>query len=169
MKSDKTNIRKNHMEHIDFTTKLIGLKDPNIDIKDVLSHQNHMEIKHMEIKDEWDYQTGPWSHYQGKMIKYDFQSESTIRLLDTQGMPTVLKLKKRSFQCKECLRVVVSETSLVRKNCQISQLVRKKIADLQIENFTNTTIARQLHISVSAVHRKLEEFSFKESFKKLQK
>ena len=150
------------MEHINLTTKLLGLKDPNIDIKDVVSHQSHMEIKA-----ELDYQPGPCPHCKGKMIKYDFQKLSTIPLLDMQGMPTVLKLKKRRFQCKECHRVVVSETSVVRKNFQISQAIWKKITDLHIENLTSTAIARRLHISVSVAQRRLEQFAFKESFAKL--
>ena len=150
------------MEPLNLTTKLLGLEDPNIDIKDVVSHQSHMEIKA-----KLDYKPGPCPHCQGKMIKYDFQKPSTIPLLDMQGMPTVLKLKKRRFQCKECRRVVVSETSVVRKNCQISQVVWKKITDLHIENLTSTAIARRLHISVSVAQRRLEQFAFKESFTKL--
>ena len=162
MKSDKTHIRKNHMEHLNLTTKLLGLKDQNIDIQFVLNHPDYTEIKA-----KLDYQPSSCPHCQGQMIKYDFQKPSTIPLLDTQGMPTVLKLKKRRFQCKDCRKVVVSETSLVHKNCQIPQLVWQKITDLHIEKMTNTAIARRLHISVSALQRQLEQFTFKEDFTKL--
>ncbi|MBF0805493.1 transposase [Streptococcus sp. 19428wA2_WM07] len=48
------------------------------------------------------------------MIKYDFQRESKIPLLEVQGLPTVLFLKKRRFQCKTCRKVVVSETPIVK-------------------------------------------------------
>ena len=150
------------MEHLNLTTKLLGLKDQNIDIQFVLNHPDYTEIKA-----KLDYQPGSCPHCQGQMIKYDFQKPSTIPLLDTQGMPTVLKLKKRRFQCKDCRKVVVSETSLVHKNCQIPQLVWQKITNLHIDKMTNTAIARRLHISVSAVQRQLEQFTFKEDFTKL--
>ena len=45
MKSDKTHIRKNHMEHLNLTTKLLGLKDQNIDIQFILNHPDYTEIK----------------------------------------------------------------------------------------------------------------------------
>src|SRR3712207_8905799 len=54
-------------------------------------------------------------------------------LLDIQGMPTLLKLKKRRFQCKSCRRVSVAETPLVEKNCQISKEVWAKIVQLHTE------------------------------------
>ncbi|KGR73327.1 transposase, partial [Streptococcus phocae subsp. salmonis] len=103
------------MEHLKNTTKLLGIKDPNITILLVLKHQSHIEIQA-----KLDYQTPLCPHCHGKMIKYDFQRTSTIPILDVQGMPTVLKLKKRRFQCKDCHRVAVARTSLVKKNCQIS-------------------------------------------------
>lgn len=101
------------------------------------------------------------------MIKYGFQKESKIPILDAQGMPTVLKLKKRRFQCKSCRRVSVAETTLVQKNHQISKPVLLKITELHTDKLTNSDIAKRLHISVSAVQRKLEQFTFREDFSKL--
>ncbi|CAD0176646.1 protein of unknown function [Streptococcus thermophilus] len=49
------------------------------------------------------------------MIKYDFQKPSKIPLLEQAGTPTLLRLKKRRFQCKNCRRVTVVETSIVEK------------------------------------------------------
>ena len=79
------------------------------------------------------------------MIKYDFQKLSTIPILDVQGMPTLLKLKKRRFQCQSCRKVVVSQTSLARKNHHISQPVWAKITQLLTNTLSNATIARQYH------------------------
>ena len=44
MKSDKTIIRKNHMEQLNFITNLLGIKDPNITILDVLDAGTHKKI-----------------------------------------------------------------------------------------------------------------------------
>ena len=155
------------MEHIkntsiNNTTKLIGIKDLNIKISIVLKHQTHIEIRA-----ELDYPAPACPHCQGKMIKYDFQRPATIPILDVQGMATVLKLRKRRFQCKVCRRVSVAKTSLVKKNCQISQPVWAKITQLLIEKQTNTDIARRLHVSVSTVQRQLNAFTFKDNFETL--
>ena len=150
------------MEHIKNSTKLIGIKDLNIKISIVLKHQTRIEIRA-----ELDYPAPACPHCQGKMIKYDFQRPATIPILDVQGMATVLKLRKRRFQCKVCRRVSVAKTSLVKKNCQISQPVWAKITQLLIEKQTNTDIARRLHVSVSTVQRQLNAFTFKDNFETL--
>ncbi|MCU9533748.1 ISL3 family transposase [Streptococcus sp. CSL10205-OR2] len=147
------------MEHLKNTTNLLGIKDPNIIILLVLKHQAHIEIKA-----KLDHKPPLCPHCHGKTIKYDFQRTSTIPILDVQGMPTLLKLKKRRFQCKDCHRVAVAKTSLVKKNCQISEPVWKKITHAHTQKLTNSDIANQLHISVSTVQRKLSQFTFKERY-----
>lgn len=94
---------------------------------------------------------------------------SKIPILDCQGFPTLLLLEKRRFQCKSCQKVTVSETPLVKKNCQISQPIWEKVTQLHTENMTNSAIARRLHISVSVVQRKLAQFQFPQDFTKLPK
>uniref|UniRef100_UPI0039E574AD transposase n=1 Tax=Streptococcus anginosus TaxID=1328 RepID=UPI0039E574AD len=150
------------MEQLKNTTELIGLKDKNIKIKTVFKADTHITIEA-----SLDYQPPLCPHCQGQMSKYDFQRASTIPILDVQGMPTVLKLKKRRFQCKGCRRVTVSETSLVKKHCQISKPVRQKITQYHTEKLTNTAIAKRLHLSVSLIQRQLEAFTFKEDFSRL--
>ena len=39
----------------------------------------------------------------------------TDTLLEQAGTPTLLRLKKRRFQCKSCRSVTVAETSIVEK------------------------------------------------------
>ncbi len=68
-----------------------------------------------------------------RLIGTDYQKPSKIPLLEQAGTPTLLRLKKRRFQCKSCRRVTVTETSIVEKNCQISNLVRQKVAQLLTE------------------------------------
>ncbi len=82
-------------------------------------------------------------------------------------MPTLLKLKKRRFQYKGCRKVVVAQSPLVKRNCQISQLVWAKITPLLTESLSNAAIARQCHVSVATVQRQLENFQIKETFDKL--
>lgn len=136
------------------TTKIIAIKDLNIKILLVLKHQTHIEVRA-----ELDYPAPSCPHCLGKMMKYGFQRSSTIPILNVQGMATVLKLRKRRFQCKVCRRVSIAKTSLVKKNCQISLTVWAKITQLLIE--------KRLHISVSTVQRQLNAFTLKENFEVL--
>ena len=150
------------MRLIKNTTELIGIKDPNIIISLVFETDTHIEVQA-----KLDYPAPPCPHCHGKMIKYDFQKTSKIPLLEQAGTPTLLCLKKRRFQCKSCKRVTVAETSIVEKNCQISNLVRQKVTQLLTEKVSLTDIARRLHVSTSTVYRKLDQFTFKKHYDKL--
>ena len=150
------------MRLIKNNTELIGIKDQNIKISLVFETDTHIEIQA-----KLDYPAPSCPHCHGKMIKYDFQKPSKIPLLEQAGTPTLLRLKKRRFQCKNCRRVTVAETSIVEKNCQISNLVRQKVTQLLTEKVSLTDIARRLRVSTSTVYRKLDQFTFKEHYDKL--
>ena len=111
------------MEQFNFITNLLGIKDPNIIILDVLDTGTHKEIIA-----KLDYLAPKCSHCQGQMAKYDFQKESKIPYLECAGYKTLIRLKKRRFRCKICRKMAVAETSLVKKNHQIATIVNQKIA-----------------------------------------
>ena len=150
------------MRLIKNTTELIGIKDPNIIISLVFEKDTYIEVQAT-----LDYPAPSCPHCQGKLIKYDFQKPSKIPLLEQAGTPTLLRLKKRRFQCKSCRRVTVSKTSIVEKNCQISNLIRQKAVQLLTEKVSLTDISRRLRIATSTVYRKLDQFTFKENYDKL--
>ena len=101
------------------------------------------------------------------MKKYDFQKPSKIPYLETTGMPTRILLKKRRFKCYQCSKMMISETSLVKKNHQIPRMINQKITQKLIEKTSMTDIAHQLSISTSTVIRKLNDFCFKHDFSHL--
>lgn len=150
------------MEHINHTTLLIGMKDKNITLNKAIQHDTHIEVFAT-----LDYPPPKCKHCKGKQIKYDFQKPSKIPFLEIGGFPSLIRLKKRRFQCKSCQKVTVSETSLVQKNCQISEMVRQKIAHLLLNRDPLTHIAFKLAISTSTVYRKLKQFQFHEDFNTL--
>ncbi|SUN75693.1 transposase [Streptococcus massiliensis] len=156
MKSDQTIIRKNLMEQLNFITNLLEIKDPNITILDVLDAGTHKEIMA-----KLDYPAPKCPHCQGQMAKYDFQKESKIPYLECAGYKTLIRLRKRRFRCKDCRKMAVAETSLVKKNHQIATIVNQKIAQKLIEKVPMTAIAESLAVSTSTVIRKLKEFKFK--------
>ena len=156
MKSNETIIRKNLMEQLNFITNLLEIKDPNITILNVLNAGTHKEIFA-----KLDYPAPKCPHCQGQMAKYDFQKESKIPYLECAGYKTLIRLRKRRFRCKDCRKMAVSETSLVKKNHQIATIVKKKITQKLIEKVSMTAIAESLAVSTSTVIRKLKEFKFK--------
>ena len=106
-------------------------------------------------------------HCQGKQIKYNFQKPFKIPFIEIGGIPSLIRLKKRGFQCKDCHKVTVSETSLVQKNCQISELVKRKTTQLLLNREALTHITEKLALSTSTVYRKLKQFQFKDNFSTL--
>ena len=109
------------MEQLHFITKLLDIKDPNIQIIDIINRDSHKEIIA-----KLDYEAPLCPNYGIQMKKYDFQKPSKIPYLETTGMPTRILLKKRRFKCYQCLKMMVAETPLVKKNHQISRVVNPK-------------------------------------------
>ncbi|MFR4962362.1 MAG: ISL3 family transposase [Streptococcus sp.] len=144
------------MEQLNFITNILGIKDNNIIILDYLDAGTHKEIIA-----KLDYPAPKCLDCQGQMAKYDFQKESKIPYLECAGYKTLIRLRKRRFRCKVCGKMAVAETSLVKKNHQISTIVNQKITQKLIEKIPMTAIAESLSISTSTVIRKLKEFEFK--------
>ena len=108
------------MEPLHFITRLLDIKDSNIQIMDVVNRDTHKEIIA-----KLDYDAPSCPDCGNQMKKYDFQKSSKTPYLETTGMPTRILLKKRRFKCYQCSKMMVSETSLVNKNHQISTIVKQ--------------------------------------------
>ena len=72
------------------------------------------------------------------MKNYGFQKHSKIPYLETTGMPTRILLRERRFKCYQCSKMMVSETSIVKKNHQIPRIINQKIAQKLIEKTSMT-------------------------------
>ena len=144
------------MEQLNFITNILGIKDKNIIILDYLDAGTHKEIIA-----KLDYPAPKCLDCQGQMAKYDFQKESKIPYLECAGYKILIRLRKRRFRCKVCGKMAVAETSLVKKNHQISTIINQKITQKLIEKVHMTAIAESLSVSTSTVIRKLKEFEFK--------
>ncbi|WP_438672289.1 ISL3 family transposase [Streptococcus pneumoniae] len=152
------------MEQLHFITKLLDIKDPNIQILDIINKDTHKEIIA-----KLDYDAPSCPECGSQMKKYDFQKPSKIPYLETTGMPTRILLRKRRFKCYHCSKMMVAETSIVKKNHQIPRIINQKIAQKLIEKISMTDIAHQLSISTSTVIRKLNDFHFECNFRNLPK
>ena len=144
------------MEQLNFITNILGINDKNIIILDYLDTGTNKEVIA-----KLDYPASKCHNYQGQMAKYDFQIESKIRYLECAGYKTLIRLKKHRFRCKDCGKIAVSETSLVKKNHQIATIVKQKITQKLIEKVPMTAISESLSVSTSTVIRQLHKFKFK--------
>ncbi|VJB81325.1 IS1167 transposase [Streptococcus pneumoniae] len=147
------------MEQLHFITKLLDIKDPNVQILDIINKDTHKEIIA-----KLDYDAPSCPECGNQLKKHDFQKPSKIPYLETTGIPTRILLRKRRFKCYHCSKMMVAETSIVKKNHQIPRIINQKIAQKLIEKISMTDIAHQLSISTSTVIRKLNDFHFKHDF-----
>ncbi|MGT2932530.1 ISL3 family transposase [Streptococcus catagoni] len=144
------------MEHINHNKFLLQIKDQNISITDIKDKKTHFDILA-----KLDYKAPNCPCCGGQMTKYDFQKPCKIPYLDTGGYKTRLLLKKRRFRCKDCSKLMVSESSFVKKNHQIPYVIRHKISERLMDKESLTKITSELSISTSTVIRQLKSFVFK--------
>ena len=90
------------MEQLHFITKLLDIKDPNIQFADVVNRDTYKEIVA-----KLDYEAPSCPDCGSQMKKYDFQKPSKIPFLETTSMPTRFLLKKRRFKCYQCSKMAV--------------------------------------------------------------
>ena len=150
------------MEQLHFITKHLDIKDPNIQIMDIVNRDTHKEIIA-----KLDYEAPPCPDCGSQMKKYDFQKPSKIPYLETTGMTARILLSKRRFKCYHCSKTIVAETSIVKRNHQIPRIINQKITQKLIEKTSMTDISHQLAISTSTVIRKLNDFHFECNFSHL--
>ncbi|CJL37399.1 transposase [Streptococcus pneumoniae] len=103
------------MEQLHFITKLLDIKDPNIQILDIINKDTHKEIIA-----KLDYDAPSCPECGNQLKKYDFQKPSKIPYLETTGMPTRILLRKRRFKCYHCSKMMVS--GKIPSQCELSTL-----------------------------------------------
>ena len=102
---------------------------------------------HKEIIAKLDYDAPYCPDCRSQMKKYDFQKTSKIPYLETTGMPTRILLKKRRFKCYQCSKMMVSQTSLVKKNhfLRYDRAVRWQVKIITMDIFSPYyALAKQL-------------------------
>ncbi|VOZ83047.1 degenerate transposase [Streptococcus pneumoniae] len=143
------------MEQLHFITKLLDIKDPNIKILDIINMDTHKEIIA-----KLDYEAPSCPDCGSLMKKYDFQKPSKIPYLETTGMPTRILLRKRRFKCYHCSKMMVAETSIVKKNHQIPRIINQKIAQKLIEKISMTDIASDFGCHPTTIHYALKAMGY---------
>ncbi len=83
---------------------------------------------------------------------------SDIQLLPFQEVPTILRLFKQRFLCKECQHTFSAQTYYVAQNCYISQSLKFAIAVDLKKKSSMKDIASRYFVSFKTVERVLDSF-----------
>ncbi|VJC24638.1 IS1167 transposase [Streptococcus pneumoniae] len=131
MKSDKTIIRKIHMEQLHFITKLLDIKDPNIQILDIINKDTHKEIIA-----KLDYEAPSCPECGNQLKKYDFQKmmvAETPLVKKNHQIPRIINQK-----IAQKLIEKISMTDIAHQLSISTSTVIRKLNDFHFEcNFRN--------------------------------
>ena len=141
------------MSH-DTTKLLLGIVDQHIKIEDGVRETDGV----IRFTGTLAYQPQACPHCgvinNGQIIRYGWR-KTTVRFPKTQGNDVILRLRRQTFQCKECLTTFLAQTSLVPKNCTISNPTRQACLEKLSEPVSLKHIASELATSDSFVGRQL--------------
>ena len=144
------------MSHNDYITNLLDLKDENIIIDDKITTKTVKGVTYKVIEGTLSYTSDCCpvcgSVNEGNIIKYGSKA-SDIKILPISGNPAILRLHKQRFYCKECDSTFSAKSSLVEKNCYISNPIKQKITIDLTKKISEKDIAELHNVSHSTVSR----------------
>lgn len=163
------------MSMSDFITELLKLKDPNIKFSENVAQIIKKNITYNLINAKLSY-TPKYCPICGcinenySIIKYGTKA-SDIKLLPCNGNPTILRLNKQKFLCKECAHSFLATSNIVEPNCYISKQVKLKILSYLSLKLSEKDIAFMTYVSHSTVSRAIDSnyTAFSPSFNYLPK
>lgn len=145
------------MSFSNFTLKLLNLKDENINFTEELETSTIKGIEYNIINASLSYKAKACPicgciNEKFSIIKYGTKT-SNIKLLPCNGNPTILRLKKQRFLCKECCHTFSAKTNIVDTNCFISNQVKLKVLETLSLKISEKDISIMNYISHSTVNR----------------
>ena len=140
-----------------FTLKLLNLKDENINFTEKLEASTIKGVLYNIINATLTYnpQACPICgciNEDFSIIKYGTKI-SNIKILPCNGAPTILRLRKQRFLCKECSHTFIAHTNIVAPNCFISNQVKLKVLETLSLKISEKDISIMNYISHSTVNR----------------
>lgn len=148
------------MAHIHSIRNILEIKDKNIEIENKMTEEICKDTKSILFYGTLTYtpagcmNCGIVNESHADIVKNGTKT-STIKLGQLNFKPVLLKLKKQRFLCKHCKTTFSAQTSLVDRNCFISNPLKTLIALELVEEQSMTLIAKHLNVSVSTVIRQL--------------
>lgn len=95
--------------------------------------------------------------FDSDIIKHGYKT-SVIKMLTISGFHAFLKLRKQRYFCKHCNSTFTLKTSVVDKNCFISNHTKLAIALNAKEKISEKDIAKNYNVSHSTVSRVIDSF-----------
>ena len=145
-----------------YITTLLNLKDPNLKFFDV-TKEPVKGVAAIVVHGELSNKPEKCPHCGGLHINIHGYKQSTIKIMPISGCNALLRLNKQRYQCQCCKKTFIAETSIVRKNCFISNNVKYSAALQATENISEKDIAKHLNISHNTVSRQIN--AFRDSYK----
>ena len=148
------------MAHNHSIRNILEIKDQNILFENKTTEEIHNNLKSVVFYGTLTYtpsgctNCGVINQSHADIVKNGTKI-STIKLGQFNYKPVLLKLKKQRFFCKHCHSTFSAQTSLVDRNCFISNPLKALIVLELVEEQSMTLIAKHLNVSVSTVLRQL--------------
>ncbi|HKL41504.1 MAG TPA: ISL3 family transposase [Clostridia bacterium] len=148
------------MSMSNFIPELLELKDPNIKFSNNVNNIKKKNITYNLIKAKLSYVPEHCPicgclNENYSIIKYGTKP-SDIKLLPCNGNPTILRLNKQRFFCKECGQSFLATSDIVEPNCYISKQVKLKILSYLSLKVSEKDIAFMTYVSHSTVSRAID-------------
>lgn len=97
----------------------------------------------------------PFDSEENQVIVKNGTKKSTVRFENYNHMPTIMKLKKQKYVCKNCRHYSTAKTYFIKENCFIAEHVKFKIIDLLREKISLKFISKLCSVSSTTVARVL--------------
>lgn len=140
-----------------YTRKLLKLEDENFEFPNNWLTEEYREgVKYQIIHAYWEGNIQQCKHCRcQKVIRYGTYTRK-VKLLDVQGAPTEMRLNMRRYQCCDCGKTMVCDTTIVKRFCNISNQIIQKIVLSFKDTVTKKHIAKTVGVSDNTVHRVMQ-------------
>lgn len=156
------------MSNNDYILNLLNIEDKNIFILN-----NNIEnklIKGKKTKIVYGVLTyipkncprcGTINESNSDIIKWGFKHNCKVKIPKISNVNSLLLLSKQRFYCKNCNNTFIAETSLVNRNCNISNNTNLLIRTELMTKSSEKDIAQRANVSTSSVEEVLHNISSK--------
>ena len=152
------------MSTINSITNLLNLKDPNIDFsKSECFHELIKNVDTLIITAVLRNKPNFCPYCGASHININNYETSNIKIPNISGFNAILRLRKQRYICEHCNKTFVAKTSIVNKNCFISNNTLHSIAKYAGKKLSEKDIAELHNVSHATVNRVIN--SFKDSYK----
>ncbi len=148
------------MSYNDFITELLNLKEKNLEFYGNIEKTIKNKVQYNIVSAKLSYT--PKCCMVCGVINENFNiikngtKISNIKILPINGYPSILRLRKQRYYCKECNHTFIAKTSIVDKNCCISKDVKNKIMIDLKKKISEKDIAQMNGVSSNTVTRAVD-------------